>query len=189
MAWEWVAPAATAAATTTVGVAGIFFTWLTGKQGRDHAETISNQRLTHERLLAKEAREQERLENAYVELLRMAERAGQWAQMVYPVFQSGQPPSTPLPSLEVQADTEALVNAFGSAEVRELLETWRSVLREVISTVAQIQWEESDPTRASQQSPRLTLESLRGQERTTREALAKQVAVELGQRTDPRTGH
>ncbi len=101
MAWEWVAPAATAAATTTVGVAGIFFTWLTGKQGRDHAETISNQRLTHERLLAKEAREQERLENAYVELLRMAERAGQWAQMVYPVFQSGQPPSTPLPSLVV----------------------------------------------------------------------------------------
>lgn len=37
MAWEWVAPVATAVASIAVGVGGVFFTWLTGKQGREHA--------------------------------------------------------------------------------------------------------------------------------------------------------
>lgn len=184
MAWEWVAPAATAATAVALGGAGIFFTWLTGKQGRDHAETITRDQLDHERLLAREAREQQRLENAYLELLKMAERAGQWAQMVYPVFQSGQPPNTPLPSLEVQADTEALVNAFGSPEVRELLKTWRSVLTEMVLLAEQIEYEEAHGT-PSAISPRKTIHELRPKERDARRALADRVAVELGHRTAP----
>lgn len=36
MAWEWVAPTATG----IVGVAGVFFTWLSGAQGRAHAELM-----------------------------------------------------------------------------------------------------------------------------------------------------
>jgi hypothetical protein len=183
MAWEWVAPVASAAAMTTLGVAGIFATWLNAKQGRDHAETISKDQLAHERLLAKEAREQQRLETAYVNLLDIAERAGQWAQMVYPMIDTNQsvPPS---PSSQEQAHTGALVNAVGSHEVRERMETWRAVVRQVISTVEQIKWEESDPTRHSEQSPRLALEKLRAQERLAREALGSQVAFELGHRTD-----
>jgi hypothetical protein len=102
MAWEWIG-------TSAVGGLGIVFTWLTGKQSRDQALATLRAQLGHDRLQAREAREQERLASAYLELLKMAERVGQWAQMVYPVFQSGQPPSTPLPSLEVQADTAALV--------------------------------------------------------------------------------
>ena len=62
MAWEW---------TGTLGLAGMFFTWLTAKQGRDH-----------ERLLAAEAREQQRLEKTYIDLLDMVQRAGQWVQFV-----------------------------------------------------------------------------------------------------------
>jgi len=57
MAWEWVGPVSTA----TVGVAGIFGTWLTGKQGRDRAEEISRKTLAQERLLASEARRQQHL--------------------------------------------------------------------------------------------------------------------------------
>ncbi len=182
MACEWVAPVATATASIAVGVAGIFFTWLSGKQGRDHAETVLGQQLTHERLLAKEAREQQRLENAYVDLLDMAERAGQWAQMVYPVVQTGPPPNTPLPSFEEQAHTEALVRAFGSDAVRERMETWRSVVRQMVTQAELTEWEEAHPTQGPSlgKSPRVTLHELRPEERTAREALANQVAVELG---------
>ena len=170
MAWEWVAPVATATTATAVGVAGMFFTWLTGKEARDDA-----------RATAREAREQQRLENAYIELLDVAERTGQWVRMVCPVWDTNPPQPVPaeLPSLPEQAHTEALVNAFGSAEVRERMKTWRDVALEVISTVTQIRWEEADPTGA-EESPRRTLEHLRGQERVAREALANQVAVELG---------
>ena len=133
MAWEWVAPVATA----TVGVAGIFGTWLTGRQGRDDAKAIASEKLSHERLLSKEAREQQRLENAYVDLLDMTERVGQWAQMAYPRSDTHQPvPDMPPP--EEQAHTGALVKAFGSDEVRERMETWRTVVLEVI-------YRQSDP--------------------------------------------
>lgn len=37
MAWEWVAPVATA----SVGAAGVFFTWLTGTQSRRHLERLT----------------------------------------------------------------------------------------------------------------------------------------------------
>ena len=87
MAWEWVSPVAAA----TTGVLGIFFTWLTGKQGRSHAETITRDQLAQERLLANEAREQQRLENAYVELLDLAERVGQYVQMVFPMWDTTPP--------------------------------------------------------------------------------------------------
>jgi hypothetical protein len=71
--------------------------------------------LTHERLLAKEAREQQRLESAYVRMLAMTEQAGQWAQKLCPLMDTNPPQPVPaeLPSLEEQAHTVALVQAFG----------------------------------------------------------------------------
>ena len=185
MTWEWVGPVATA----TVGVAGIFGTWLTGKQGRDRAEAISRETLAQERLLANEARKQQRLENAYVDLLDMAERAGQWAQMVLPMIDTNPPQPVPaeLPSLEEQAHTVALVQTFGSDEVLERMKTWRAVVKEIITTVELIKWEEADPAtrqRDGQAIARVALDELRPQERERREALAKQVAFELGCRTD-----
>jgi hypothetical protein len=179
MAWEWVAPVATATASITVGVAGIFFTWLSGKQGGDHAETISGQQLAHERLLASEARDQQRLETAYVNLLEMSEAAGQWVQLVMPVVDTDPPqPDPPLPTLEVQAHTEAVVRAFGSPQVRERMDSWESVVRKAISTVTVGHMMASLPSEATQ--ARLTLErDLRPQERSARQALAEQVSAEL----------
>jgi hypothetical protein len=150
----------------------MFFTWLATKQNSDDAGAT-----------AKEARVQQRLENAYIELLDMTERAGQWVQTVYPMINTMPPQSDPpLPTLAEQAHTEAVVRAFGSNEVRAHTETWRDLVRQVILTVEQVKWEEGQPTQHSQPSPRLTLEQLRGEERTAREALADQVAVELGHR-------
>jgi hypothetical protein len=93
-----------------------------------------------------------------------------------------------LPSLEEQAHTVALVQAFGSDEVLERMETWRAVVRKIITPVELIKWEEADPaTRQRDGEPiaRVALDELRPQERTTREALANQVAVELGHRAEP----
>jgi hypothetical protein len=185
MTWEWVGPVATA----TVGAAGIFGTWLTGKQAGDRAADISRKTLTQQRLLSSEARKQQRLEDAYVELLDMAERAGQWAQMVLPMIDTNPPQPVPaeLPSLEEQAHTVALVQAFGSHEVLEWMKTWRAVVKKIITTVELIKWEEADPAtrqRAGEPIARVALDELRPQELGRREALAKQVAFELECRTD-----
>jgi hypothetical protein len=187
VAWEWVAPVATAAATTTVGVAGIFFTWLTGKQSRDHAQETLEEQLGHERLQAREAREQERLENAYLELLKMAERVGQWAQMVYPMVETGPLPETPLPTLEVQADTAALQAAFGTDRVRQLTETWEAVVKLMIRQAELVVWEEQHPPgpgdprlqRPYENSPRAVVLRLRPEEKKTRDELGAQVRAEL----------
>jgi hypothetical protein len=166
MAWEWVG-------TTTLGVAGIVGTWLVGKQGRDAT-----------RVDAKEARKQQRLETTYVPLLEMAERTGQWVQMAYPMIDTNPPQPNPaeLPSFAEQAHTEAVARAFGSVEVRNRMKTWRAVVTEMIRTVEQIGREEASG-RFSEVSPRVTLDKLRPQEREARDAIADQVAGELGHRT------
>jgi hypothetical protein len=66
------------------------------------------------------------------------------------------------------------------------METWRAVVRKIIIAVELIKREEAEPTRQRDGEPssRLTLHELQPQERTTREALANQVAIELGHRTD-----
>ncbi|MGZ3384770.1 MAG: hypothetical protein ACXVB5_07625 [Isosphaeraceae bacterium] len=185
MAWEWVSPVATASAGVVAGGIGVFFTWLTGKQSRDHAEETLREQLGHERLQAREAREQERLATAYLELLRMAERVGQWAQMVYPVVDTvpSSMPDTPLPSLPDQAETAALVNAYGSAAVREKWDAWEGVVRQMITQAELTDWEEHNPTspgdRPFENSPRGVLYRLRPQEAETRRELADQVSAEL----------
>ena len=179
MAWEWVSPVAI----VTAGAMGVFFTWLSGQQARNHAERISNAQLANERQLAKEAREQERLENAYIQLLHTAELVGQWAESVLLMWDTDPPqPERPLPPLEEQVQTQALVAAFGSEAVRKYTRGWLTVVRAMQRTVQRIQCEEADPTRRSGENPRILLEKLREQERETREALEERVAIELGHR-------
>lgn len=175
MSWEWVAPVATATVGLGVGVAGVFFTWKTGKQAREL--TLRS---------ATEARIQQRLENAYIAELDIAERAGQWAQSVLPMMDTNPPQTVPsLPSVEEQAHAEALVKAFGSDEVRKLMEVWRDIVKQMISTVGTIAWIEQDTERhrGIQENPRRDLPELRRREREAREAIGEQVAIELGHRT------
>lgn len=177
MAWEWVGTVATGA----VGVAGIVGTWLTGKQSRDQALATLQQQLGHDRLQAREAREQERLESAYLELLKMAARVGVWAEMIYPVMQSGKPPETPLPSLEIQADAAALVAAFGTPEVEEKLEAWRSVVKEMIAQAGLVPWQDKRPADVppGERIARAKIHELRPDEKRTRDELGAQVRAEL----------
>jgi hypothetical protein len=174
MTWEWIG-------TSVVGVAGIWGTWFTGKQSRDQALATLRQQLGHDRLQAREAREQERLESAYLELLKMVHRAGQWAEMVYPVFQSGPPPDIRLPSLDIQADAAALVAAFGTPEVEEKLEAWRSVLRQMITQAGLVPRQDERPADVppGELIARAKIHELRPEEKKRRDALAAQVRSEL----------
>jgi hypothetical protein len=185
VAHEWIGPAIGAASAVVVGVAGIVFTWLTGKQARDQAELTAESRLEHERTMAREARQQERLATAYVRLLGMAERIGQWAQMVKPMLDTIPPqPERPLPNLDEQAEAQALVNAFGSDEVREAFESWQKVVRKAILEVNMINFEQARQKRsvhtvADLGEASMRLENLRPSEVKAREALGRQINDEL----------
>jgi hypothetical protein len=185
MAWEWVAPVATAA----VGVVGIAFTWLAGKQGRDHAERVAQIGNDHVAAMAREERTQQRLADSYVALLEMAERVGQWAQAVRPTMDTSPAQLVPpLPDLAEQATAEARVGAFGSIPVRERLEVWRSIVHDIIGKDYLIRLQEADAEQGRPAvevgQPRLEIHNARPKEREAREALAHQIAVELGHRSD-----
>jgi hypothetical protein len=177
VAYEWIG-------TVALGVGGIFFTWLTGKQARDQAERQATARLGHERTMAREARQQERLASAYVRLLGMVERMGQWAQMVKPIMDTNPPrPDRPLPDLDEQAEAEAVVNAFGSDEVREAFESWRKVIEEMVmavnvSNLVQAYKRNEDMSGGSGEEY-LKLHELRQPEAEARGALARQINQEL----------
>jgi hypothetical protein len=172
-----------------LGLAGMYFTWLSSKQGRDHAESLARERFEHERKLARDALDQERLADAYVRLLVMAERTGAWAQSVKPLMDTDPPqPVPPLPEIDAQAEVEAIVNAFGSGVIRESLDLWRRVVKDIISAVGLVDLERDAATKAYNADvdfgqPYRKLMELRPRERTARDALSDQVALELGHRT------
>ena len=57
--------------------------------GHRHLERMSAQRNDHEVLLAREARIQQRLEDAYVEVLTFVYRVGQWVDLTRPLIDVG----------------------------------------------------------------------------------------------------
>ncbi|HEX6758636.1 MAG TPA: hypothetical protein VF086_09550 [Propionibacteriaceae bacterium] len=181
MAYEWIGPVSAA----VVGISGIFFTWLTGKQARDQAHQTADKRLDHERTMAHDAREQERRANAYVRLLTVVERIGQWAQMVKPMLDTNPPQEVrPMPDLDEQAEAMALVNAFGSDEIRQSFKSWRDLVWDMIWAVAEIDREQGSgkryrPETSDSDEPYMKLLKLRPAEDEARQALASQTRAEL----------
>lgn len=158
------------------------FTWLTGKQSRDQALKTLQEQLGHDRLQAREEREQERLATAYLGLLKMTEQVGQWAEKLYPMLQKGPPFSLPLPSLKVQADTAALLAAYGSEEVREKTEAWMSVVLRMVTQAELVPDQDADPAYVlpGELIARAQIErQLRPEERRTRSELGAQIRAEL----------
>jgi hypothetical protein len=77
----------------------------------------------HERVMALDARRQDRLEQAYIELLAFLAHHAAWAKSVQPKLGPIEAPD-PLPRQEVWR-VDALVEAHGSPEVRGLMREWR----------------------------------------------------------------
>jgi hypothetical protein len=83
----------------------------------------------HEKGLAREARQQDRLEQAYLELGIYLARHGDWARSVRPFW--GQPTAPdPMPPGE-RWRIQALVTGYGSPEVQRLLGAWAEVARKI----------------------------------------------------------
>jgi hypothetical protein len=98
-----------------VGAGGLIIAGLSGAKDRALATD-----------LARTERRQQRLADAYIDLLKMADKIGHWASKVTPIYDtvpSQEPP--PLPEVDEQIAVSAKVNAYGSPEVKELLKAWR----------------------------------------------------------------
>ncbi len=134
MAWEWVAPVATA----TAGAAGVFFTWLTGNQSRQHLERLTQG--------AEDAARRERsmLErrNAYLAALKVYrlelararyERKGEREKLadVEKSFPKGE-------RVRMSIEARIALEAFGSAEARRSPEAWYHAAREGESQMQEV---------------------------------------------------
>jgi hypothetical protein len=111
----WTGGGLVAAGAVVGAVAGALLTnWLGARRDRRTHE--------HEQVMAREARRQERLEQAYLELLRYLSHYLDWARSVRPIV-GPVPVPDPLPR-EERWRIEALVTAYGSPEVLRLLREW-----------------------------------------------------------------
>lgn len=100
-------------------VGGVLSGWLTNWLG----DKRDQRKYEHERAMAGDARRQDRLEQAYIDLLGYLAHHAEWARSVRPFI--GAPPAPdPLPPIDVKR-VGALVEAYGSHEVRGLMREWR----------------------------------------------------------------
>ena len=110
-----------------VALASVITSGVVGISGIGAALWTSRQAAT----LAREARSQERLANAYLEVLGMVELEGQWflssadnlVARTDPYF-SGTPASLSKPELAKRSRARALLGAFGSAQVKQRYLAW-----------------------------------------------------------------
>jgi hypothetical protein len=99
--------------------------WLADQSAKKRDE----RKYDHELTMARETRHQERLEPAYMALLRLLSRNRDWADSVRPLRATGQPPE-PLDREELWR-IETLVSMYGSDEVRRLLQEWSNCAEKV----------------------------------------------------------
>jgi hypothetical protein len=101
---------------------------------------------SHEQVMALEARHQERLDLAYMELGGYLSRYGDWARAVRPLWGPVKAPD-PLPP-EERWRVETLVIAYGSEEVRRLLGLWEEQAKKIqnVDQLIQLLEEFRDPS-------------------------------------------
>jgi len=105
-----------------VGLAGILVAGLGGWRDRISATN-----------LAETARKQQRLAEAYVELIELAEKIGYWASRLRPVMADldYQPPEPP--SLDEQMRVGAKVLAYGTKDVKVKWKSWQQCVNEIVN--------------------------------------------------------
>ncbi len=104
-----------------VGLAGVLVGYVGGAKDRQSV-----------RELADRDRHQERLADAYIALLEMAEKMGVWAASVRrKMIPPG--PEPELPAVDNQISVTAKVNAYGSDAVREKMAVWERAVQAVVS--------------------------------------------------------
>jgi hypothetical protein len=135
VAWEWVAPTATAAASIAVGVTGIIATYRAGSRQQTTALAVAQQQADAQVAVAREERQQRRLEEAYLEMLSALTSIYYWVFTVYPELTETPEQYTmpPLPELSDNARKEALWTAYWSPRVEQLMGEWQVTVRRLQS--------------------------------------------------------
>ena len=158
MAWEWIGAAAGVAG-VIVGCTGIILG------------------LRNERKQRRQAPQQD----AYMQLLALVADVWVWAQRVCPMMDTDPPqPDPPSPDPLEDARVRTLVDNFGSVEVKAKFEAWHAIVQRIIDTVSEIK--SADAREVANRARRILDLELRADERSTRDALLYQVALELGDR-------
>jgi hypothetical protein len=104
-----------------VALGGVLSAWVTNWLGKRRDQS----RYEHERTMALETRRQERLEQAYIELLGYLSHYAEW--MSSPRRLLGQQVALPDPLPHEESNrVMVLLEAHGSHEIRRLLREWRS---------------------------------------------------------------
>jgi hypothetical protein len=129
MAWEWVAPVATALS----GMVGVGFTWYAGHQGRKHAERVADKSASHSLAQAREARRAD----AYIEILTLTNGMTAAVGEITAIYKDREDP--PLPELDKQVAVSALVGLYGSQEVRAIYRDWFQQVSKLLDNYREIQ--------------------------------------------------
>ena len=142
-------------------------------------------------------RREDRLAEAYLDLLRIVERRGLWLRVTIdnlvlratadPYDELPSPAQAQAPELTDEATADALLGAFGSDPVRELYDAWRVAVILIEREYQVLAWNHSNEGRGPDEPPALQelanlVDDLRPKEQTARKALITQVAHELGHR-------
>lgn len=181
MAWEW----APATATAAVGIVSNFFLWLGAHQARQQAAQLAKEQADRAEAVAALARVQDRRAETYVQVLQVAEQVGEWVQSLSPPIELAPPPSPPVPEVAAQVASRARLLAFGSLEVRDLWDNWRTAVAAAQAADRRVRAARSDPM----PSPEVAVlgidaraelwELLQPAEVEARSRLAEQVHLEL----------
>jgi hypothetical protein len=136
MAWEWVAPVAGSVTAVAVGITGIVATYKAGNRQQATALAVARQQSDAQVAVAREERQQRRLEEAYLEMLAAITSIHYWVYTVYPIITQTPEQFTmpPLPELPDSASKEALWTAYWSPRVEQLMKNWEAAVRKLQST-------------------------------------------------------
>jgi hypothetical protein len=152
--------------------------WLTNWLGSRR----DKRRYKHEQAMAREARVQERLAQAYIALGEYLSHFEDWARSVHP-FLGPVPAPNPLPPGE-RWHIEALVTSSGSEEIRGLLDRWGECARQIENADVVIRMADTacGPSPGLDQDAlreRRALEDYRKAMRDTADAVRSQIQREL----------
>jgi hypothetical protein len=132
MAGEWVAPVAGSMATVVVGLAGIIAAYKAGNRQQHTALAVVRQQADAQAEAAQEERRQRRLETSYEALLAYLSQGLDWVLSVYPLVTHEEGYTMPpLPELPDRHRVEAVVTAYWSPRIRQLMEEWQQALEAV----------------------------------------------------------
>jgi hypothetical protein len=131
MAWEWVTPVVAGVVTAIATVAGIVATYKSGNRQQQTALAVAQQQADSQVAVAREERQQRRLEEAYLGMLAALTSIYYWTQTVYPLMTNTAEQFTmpPLPELPDSGKKEALWTAYWSPRVEQLMSEWQTAVR------------------------------------------------------------